>query len=108
MPRTLLIQSRDPFESADVAADGLLAADLTGRGDAVSVLLVQNAVLAARRRARAAWLDQLEAAGVPVLADSFSLRERAIPAGDLRAGVRAAELDVALDALLAGDRVLWP
>jgi hypothetical protein len=107
MKQYLLIASRDPYEGADVAGDYALAGGLAAAGEMVTMMLVQNGVLPARRRARASELDQLVAAGVRVVADEFSLRERAIAPRDLRTGVAAVPLDVALDALEAGDKVLW-
>jgi hypothetical protein len=107
MPSYLLIQSRDPFESADVASDRALARDLARSGEAVTVLLVQNGVLSVRRGASDADLETLAPAGVRVLADSFSLRERAIGPGAMRRGIEPAALDVVVDALAAGDKVLW-
>lgn len=107
MTRYLLIESRDPFENGDVESDFALARDLAGSEANVTVFLAQNGVLPARRRARASELDQLLAGRVRVMADEFSLRERAIASRDLRTSVAAAPLDVVLDALVAGDRVLW-
>jgi sulfur relay (sulfurtransferase) complex TusBCD TusD component (DsrE family) len=107
MARYLLIESRDPFADRDVAEDFALARSLHDHGDEVTVFLVQNGVLPARRCADTPELDALLAAGARVVADAFSLRERALPPRDLRAGVAAASLDVVLDAMVAGDRVLW-
>ena len=42
-----------------------------------------------------------------MLADSFSLKERGIDSGKLVAGVKPAQLDVVLDALAAGTKVIW-
>ena len=46
-------------------------------------------------------------AGVRVLADSFSLKERGIDENRLAPGVAAAPLDVVLDALAEGAKVIW-
>ena len=51
MARYVLIESRDPFESNDVAYFYRLASDLAGKGEQVSLFLVQNATLAARKDA---------------------------------------------------------
>jgi hypothetical protein len=42
-----------------------------------------------------------------VLADSFSLKERGIDEKRLASGVAAAPLDVVLDALAEGAKVIW-
>lgn len=52
MAKYLLIQSRDPFESNDVAYFYELAAGLAREGSDVMLFLVQNGVLAARRSSR--------------------------------------------------------
>jgi sulfur relay (sulfurtransferase) complex TusBCD TusD component (DsrE family) len=103
----LLIASRDPFASADAPSYLGLAADLAKKGRAVTVFLVQNAVLGARRGARADGLASLAQAGVEVLADDFSLRERGIEASALKDGIRPAALDVVVDQLAEGRKALW-
>lgn len=101
----LLIESRDPFESNDVAYYLDLAKGLAAAGNGVTVLLVQNAVLAARPAAQAPALAALAQAGVKVLADDFALAERGIT--ELRAGIEAAPIDVVVDHLEAGHKTLW-
>ena len=44
---------------------------------------------------------------VTLLADDFSLRERAIPSDGLIAGVAPAPIEVVVDALAQGARALW-
>jgi hypothetical protein len=101
----LLIESRDPFESNDVAYYYGVARGLVEAGNQVTLLLVQNGVLAARPSAHSATLGALERSGVKVLADDFSLRERGI--SRLAEGVVAAPIDVVLDHLEAGHKTLW-
>ena len=84
-----------------------MAMALARDGAAVSVLLVQNGVLPARTGARAPQLAHLAAAGVTVLADAFSLRERGIAADRLSAGVQAVPLDIVIDRLIDGWQVVW-
>lgn len=103
----LLIASRDPFESNDVQYYYDLARGLLQQGERVTLFLVQNGVLPARRGARAPKLGQLIKDGAEVLADEFSLRERGISGGRLSAGIRPASLDVIIERLAAGDKVLW-
>jgi hypothetical protein len=102
----LLIESRSPWESADVAYFYGLARDLAGAGNEVTLFLVQNAVLPARKGARDGGLAEV-AGRLKVLADDFSLRERAIGAGELIGGVTAAPIDGAVDLLAAGAKTLW-
>ena len=107
MTRYLLIESRDPFDSNDVRFCCDLARQLTATNNEVTLFLVQNGVLPARSGARSDDLVELAGAGVRVLADSFSLRERGIDERRLTAGVAAAPLEVVLDALAEGARVIW-
>ena len=101
----LLIESRDPFESSDTAFCHELARSLAAAGDKVTLFLVQNGVLAARSGAHGNELTELAQAGVEVLADDFSLRERGISA--LKPGITAAPLDVVIDRLAEGSKVMW-
>jgi intracellular sulfur oxidation DsrE/DsrF family protein len=107
MSKYLLIESRDPFDSNDTRFYCDLARQLVAAKNEVTVFLVQNGVLPARAGARSGDLASLAGAGVSVLADSFSLKERGIDAGNLAPGIAAAPLDVVLDALAEGTQVIW-
>jgi predicted peroxiredoxin len=103
----LLIESRDPFESVVVPRQYDLAASLARAGNEVTLFLVQNAVLPARPGMHSKLLTAASKAGVQVLADEFSLRERGIAAGKLAEGVSSAALSVVIDQLAAGRKALW-
>jgi hypothetical protein len=107
MSKYLLIESRDPFETNDVRYFYDLAAQLARADHRVTLFLVQNAVLAARSGEHAFWFAELAKAGVEVLADDFSLRERGIPGARLAGAVTAAALDVVIDRLGEGRKTLW-
>jgi predicted peroxiredoxin len=107
MPRYLLIESRDPFDSNDTGFCRDLATQLAAANNEVTVFLVQNGVLPSRSGARSGDLTKLAGAGVRVLADSFSLKERGIDEKRLASGIAAAPLDVVLDALAEGAKVIW-
>ena len=107
MAKYLLIESRDPWESSDVSSWQTLAADLARQGDEVIYFLVQNGVLPARRSAQTAPLAELASAGVDVRADEFSLRERGIGTDRLAEFVTAAPLDVVIDCMAEGRKVIW-
>jgi predicted peroxiredoxin len=107
MPRYLLIESRDPFDSNDTGFCRDLATQLAAAKNEVTVFLVQNGVLPARAGARSGDLTKLAGAGVRVLADSFSLKERGIDEKRLASGIAAAPLDIVLDALAEGAKVIW-
>jgi sulfur relay (sulfurtransferase) complex TusBCD TusD component (DsrE family) len=111
----ILIESRDPFTSAEVGGVLDLAEGLAKEGGKVTLFLVQNAVMAARHGARSSFphnarvpsLAALAANGVKVLADSFSLQERGISTNPLIAGVTVAPLSTVIDQMAAGRRALW-
>jgi len=107
MDRYLFIESLDPFESNDVGHYWELAAGLAREGRRVTVFLVQNGVLAARDGAGNRLAGALVDHGVEVLADEFSLRERAIAPGRLAPGVQPAPLDIVIDRLAEGWKTLW-
>jgi sulfur relay (sulfurtransferase) complex TusBCD TusD component (DsrE family) len=103
----VVIESRDPFESNMVAQSYELCSNLAKEGSSVTLFLVQNAVLGARKGQRSDALSKLSQGGVEVLADDFSLRERGIGQDRLAAGVKASPLDIVVDRLAAGDKAIW-
>jgi sulfur relay (sulfurtransferase) complex TusBCD TusD component (DsrE family) len=107
MAKYLLIESRDPFDSNDTRFCCDLAQQLAAARNDVTVFLVQNGVLPARAGVRAGNLGKLPGAGVKVLADSFSLKERGIDEARLAPGIAAAPLDLVIDALAEGAKVIW-
>jgi len=107
MAKYLLIESRDPFESNEAQGYYDLAAGLAKEGNEVTLFLVQNGVLPARKSTKSELLTRLAGVGVEVLADEFSLRERGIDGQRLAPAVKAAPLDVVLDQLAEGRKTLW-
>ena len=107
MEKYLFIESRDPFESRDVAQSYDLCAQLAQEGKTVTLFLVQNGVLPARQSPASAALEKAAKAGVNILADSFSLRERGIADGRLTAAVKSAPLDVVVDQLAEGRKTIF-
>lgn len=107
MAKYLLIESRDPFDCAEVARDLELAVNLKKADNEVTLYLVQNGVLAARRGAPPGGLDAVLRARVEVYCDEFSLKERGIPPGGLLLGIRPAALDMVVDQLADGRKTIW-
>lgn len=105
MAHYLMIESRDPFESNDVAYYYDLSHALVAAGNEVTMYLVQNAVMAARPSERSSALSELAKKGVKVLADDFSLRERGL--SRLAEGISIAAIEVVVDHLSAGHKVIW-
>jgi len=107
MAKYLLIESRDPFESNEVTRTYNFAQALAGAGNEVTLFLVQTDVLPVRAGAQADGFAAVAGSDVAVLADEFSLRERAIDSGRMVAGISAAPLDVVIDQLADGAKTLW-
>jgi sulfur relay (sulfurtransferase) DsrF/TusC family protein len=106
MSRYVFIESRDPFESKDTRFVEETAIAVKERGHDVTVFLVQNGVLAARTGARR--LGHLAEAGITVLADDLSLRERGIKAEELAPSIREAGIDALVEALIQKNtKALW-
>jgi len=106
MTRYIFIESRDPFESLDTRFVGETAIAVKERGHEVTIFLVQNGVLAARKNA--ARLDHLTAAGVALLADDFSLRERGITPDELAAGIQPSAIETLVDAIVqTNTKAIW-
>ena len=103
----LLIESSDPLTSGQVRGYYQLAVDLAAAGNKVTLFLVQNGVFPARPSSQSAELSRVAGAGVEVLADDFSLRERGIPTDGLADGVNAAPLDTIVDQLADGRKAMW-
>ena len=106
MAKYLLIESRDPYDSADSAHFLELARGIRERGHDVTLFLIQNGVLATRQGAEhGERYRNLAQNGIAVLADSFSLRERAI--GQIVEGVEPAEIERLMELLDNGSKVMW-
>lgn len=107
MASYLIFESQEPFDSAEVPRHYELTAGLKAQGNQVTLFLVQNGVFAARRRVRSDGIARLIEAGVDVLADDFSMKERGLAPSRLAAGVKVASLDAALDQFAEGRKTLW-
>lgn len=108
MSNYVFIESRDPFDSADTSFLADTASSLKKRGNSVTVFLVQNGVLAARKAARKTVLPQLFESGVTVLADDFSLRERGIQFDECQSAVKTATIDQLVDLLIQENtKAVW-
>jgi sulfur relay (sulfurtransferase) complex TusBCD TusD component (DsrE family) len=104
-----MIESRDPYESGDVSYFYNLAADLAEAGEQVTLFLVQNGALAARRDAKGDPLGGVLKSRTEVLVDSFALRERGIQDAERHPSVKPAEIGDLVDHIMTqnGVKVLW-
>jgi NAD(P)H-hydrate repair Nnr-like enzyme with NAD(P)H-hydrate epimerase domain len=107
MANYLFIESRDPFDGGGDGFACELARRLARDGAQVGVFLVQNGVLPARPGARADGLADLIGAGISVYADDYSLSERGIDAARLAHGIRLSSLDIVIDRMAEGWKVIW-
>jgi len=107
MQSYLLIESRDPFESRGLRNASELATRSPRTGPRSRSFCSENAVLASRSAARVRELDKFAKAGVRVLADEFSLRERGIGSEQIAATVKAVPIGTLVEELVAGARRFW-
>jgi len=107
MAKYTFIASRDPFESRESEHTFSLAGDLRRSGHEVTLFLVQNGVLGARKSRASQGLSSLARDGVRILADTFSLNERGIGRDRLAEGIEPADLEIIVDHLAEGRRVIW-
>ncbi len=103
----LFIESRSALETTEVALGAGTAAALARQGHPVTVFLLQNGVLPARRGASTDAFAAARQAGVRILADDFSLRERGIGVSELAEGIASSPLETVVDSLAAGAKTLW-
>jgi predicted peroxiredoxin len=101
------IESRDPFDSSDSQYFSELVEGVSSRGNEVTLFLVQNGVLPLRSGSKHSNLvAKLLNNGIKILADNFSLRERAI--SKPLDGVEVADMDRFVDLLLEpGTKAVW-
>lgn len=106
MTAYVLIESRDPFESRDTEFVEQTAIAINERGHSVTVFLIQNGVLAARKDA--GRLRHLTEAGLTLLADDLSLRERGIKAEELAQGIQESGIDRLVEAIAQENtKAIW-
>ena len=107
MNRYLIIQSQDPFTQTRARHHFALAQSLDRAGNSVRMLLVQHGVSVAHRDTNSRAFDDLLNSGVQVFVDEHALAERNLHAQELRANVDIAGMQMVIQALLSGDKVIW-
>lgn len=107
MAKYLVIESHDPFDSSDASYFSELVQGIANRGNETTLFLVQNGVLPARQGAKHNdIIARLVRNKVQVLADGFSLKERAI--SKVVEGVQVADIERVVDLLLEpGTKAIW-
>ena len=84
----VFIESRDPFDSPGTHSVSKAAVALRREGHTVTVFLVENGVLGARKQAEKSQVPAIVESGVTVLADDFSLQKRGISMEECAPGLR--------------------
>lgn len=107
MAHYLILESRDPYDSRDWQNMQQIARDLHSRGNSVTLFLVQNGVIPARKGDRhSGRFAELKQLGITILADDFALKERAIES--LAEGVNSANMDRLVELCLQSDtKAMW-
>ena len=108
MSEYLLIESKNPLDGGEYCFE--LASQLRDAGHDVSVYLVQDGVFTARRNFAAGdkLLASAKTAGIGLLADEVSLRQRGITKDRLADAVRVSNMDELVDLLMEkSDKAIW-
>lgn len=107
MSNYVIVQTGDSVEPGVPNPGTEIAANLAAIGHDVTVFFVQNGVFLARRGTQREEQTGAHKAGMTLLADDFSLRERGIGTDQLSPGVSPSPLESLVDLLAAGSKVLW-
>lgn len=107
MSNYLIIQSQDPFADARTKSQYELINNLASGDNTVTVFLVQNGVMPAMKSSIFRCFDALLDQNINILADSFSLEQRQITVEKLKSGVLPADVDVVINAMISGQKVIW-
>ncbi|MBX5484597.1 MAG: DsrE family protein [Myxococcaceae bacterium] len=108
MSKFLFIESQDPLEDRGAEAYLGYALELARQKHPVTVFLVENAALAARRGAQVPVRDALREAGATLQVDELALRERGIGAERLAPGVQQGTIDQLVDLVADPEtRAIW-
>ncbi len=105
MAKYFLIESQSPFDYPEVNNNYSLASDLAAAGNDVTLFLIENGVLAARKAVASSGLTSLE--GVKLLADEFSLDERGIEQTELGTTIEVSTVVSIVDAMSEGQKMMW-
>ena len=107
MTHYLILESRDPFDSADWITMQKIVIDLKKSGHDVTLFLLQNGVLIARKETLFEQnILQLKKLGINVLVDFFALQERGIQ--ELTMGVEKGNLDQLIQLCLTPNtKAIW-
>ncbi|MBL1141465.1 MAG: hypothetical protein D8M62_05430 [Proteobacteria bacterium] len=103
----MLISSRDPFECRETENLYRLAVNLNNNGHAVTLFLVQNGVMPARKSAANRKFAGLIRQGIHIEVDDFSAKERSIMEKELKKGINLASIENIINSLAKGTKTIW-
>jgi sulfur relay protein TusB/DsrH len=108
MSKYLLIETKSPSGGGSYSFE--LGKQLRDQQHDVTVYLLQDAVFTARARLRAgeSLLQDAQKAGLGILADGVSLRQRGIIEGRVAKSVRVSDMGELVDLLMERtDKAIW-
>ncbi len=103
----MLISSRDPFECRETENLYCLAVNLKNNGHAVTLFLVQNGVMPARKSSSNRKFSGLIRQGIHIEVDDFSAKERSITKNELKKGIKLSTIENIIDNLAKGTKTIW-
>ena len=106
MRQLLVIETRESAEQRGPAEMAKLAQGIARLGVTTTIFLTENGVFNARR-SEPCLLDSAISDGVQVRVDGLALTERGISTDELRDGVIVGEIDLVVDHLVDGSRIIW-
>jgi sulfur relay (sulfurtransferase) complex TusBCD TusD component (DsrE family) len=104
MSAFVLIESRCSTEAPEVRGFLEVAAQLSGEGHEIALILIQNGVLLAAAGADPSLEALANRPNVSVWADDFSLQTRALQGDELAPGIRIASMQELMQLITAGNR----
>lgn len=108
MAKYLFIESQDPLEDRGAEEYLGFALELARQQHPVTVFLVENAALAARKGAQLPVRDALREAGATLKVDEFALSERGIGVERLAPGLQAGTVDQLVELVADPDtKAIW-
>lgn len=108
MSNYVFIESRDPLNSPDTNVVSETAVALKKKGHTVTLFLVKNGVLGARKQAAQSQVPAIVESGVTVLADDFSLQERGISIDECAPGLQAGTMYRLIDLIVQENtKAVW-
>lgn len=107
MTHYLILESKDPYDSADWANMQKIVIYLKNNGNDVTLFLLQNGVLPARRgTSHEKHFAHLKELKINILADFFALQERGIQ--DISVSVEKSNLDRLIElCLMFNTKTIW-